>query len=101
MHTNRLKTAVLAVLGLSISLASAQALAGGDSDRAERFRQKMQERIEAMDTDGDGAISLDEYLANAQVVFARLDLNGDGFVTVEEREQIRAKFKEHRGQQFP
>lgn len=101
MHTNRLKTAALAVLGLSISLASVQVLAGNGSDRAEHFRQKMQERIEAMDTDGDGAISLDEYLANAQVVFARLDLNGDGFVTVEEREQIRAKFKERRGQQFP
>jgi Ca2+-binding EF-hand superfamily protein len=101
MYTNSLKTAALALLGLSISLFGAQALAGTNNDRAEHFRQKMQERIEAMDTDGDGAISLEEYLTNAEKMFARLDLDGDGYVTVEEREEIRAQFHERRGRQFP
>jgi Ca2+-binding EF-hand superfamily protein len=101
MHTNALKTAALGLLGLAISLVSAQSPAGTDTDRAERFHQKMQERIEAMDTDGDGSISLEEYLANAEKTFVRLDLDGDGYVTVEERDQIRAQFHQRRGQQFP
>jgi Ca2+-binding EF-hand superfamily protein len=101
MHTNAFKTAALGLLGLSISLAAGQSLAGTDSERAERFRQKMQERIEAMDTDGDGAISREEYLANAERHFERLDLDGDGYVTAAEREQIRAELRERRGQQFP
>jgi Ca2+-binding EF-hand superfamily protein len=101
MPTNAFKTAALAALGLSISLAAGPTVAGTDSERAERWRAKTQERIEAMDTDGDGAISREEYLANAEQQFERLDLDGDGYVTDEEREQIRAELRERREQRFP
>ena len=93
-------TAAVTVLLVAV-LTTATALAAPTSDRAERFRQKMEERLQAMDTDGDGAISRQEYLQQAAERFARLDLNGDGLITVEEREQIRAQLLERRTEQFP
>lgn len=46
------------------------------------------------DTNGDGAISKDEFRSTALAMFDRADANGDGTVTPEERQQLRAA---HRG----
>lgn len=36
--------------------------------------------VRKLDTNGDGVVSLDEYLAGARARFARLDKNGDGYL---------------------
>jgi Ca2+-binding EF-hand superfamily protein len=94
-HTHMIAMALVAALLASPGLVAA----GGE--RAEQFRQKMDERLQAMDTDGDGAISREEYLTQAEQRFARLDLNGDGLISAEEREQIRTQVRERRVEQFP
>ena len=37
-------------------------------------------KMSAIDTDGDGRISLDEFLARDKALFARLDTNHDGYL---------------------
>ncbi len=40
--------------------------------------------VKHMDTNGDGIVSQDEYIAAAKARFAKLDKNGDGFVDADE-----------------
>lgn len=40
--------------------------------------------VKKLDTNGDGVVSLDEYLAGAKMRFGRLDKNGDGYITADE-----------------
>ncbi len=51
---------------------------------------RLLERLKAMDTDGDGAISKAEFLANAERRFQQLDTNHDDVVTAEELRAVRA-----------
>lgn len=99
--TNVRKVAVALTLGLI----SAHALAGDaqapSNERTEKFRQKMEQRIQEMDTDGDGAISKAEFLAQAEAKFDRMDANGDGKITPEERQAMREKWRRRRADQFP
>ncbi|MCA9474040.1 MAG: hypothetical protein KC594_18400 [Nitrospira sp.] len=59
-------------------------------------------RLEKMDTDGDGKVSLDEFLEGAGTRFGKLDADEDGFLTAEEfkegRKAIRAKGRERHEQ---
>ncbi len=59
-------------------------------------------KLKKIDTDGDGQISLDEFLAKAEKRFGKMDADEDGFVTAEEykekRKAVRAKSQERRGQ---
>ena len=62
-----------------------------------KFAEAMLERV---DTNKDGQVDLAEFLANAEQRFTKMDLNSDGYVTLEEgreaQEQRRAKHKEMR-----
>lgn len=49
------------------------------------------------DANGDGAISRDEFVAQATRRFERLDLNRDGRIDQAEREQIRQRMRAWRG----
>lgn len=53
------------------------------------MRERATARFEALDADGDGALSVEEFTAgvadHAQRVFARMDRNADGVVTSEDR----------------
>jgi Ca2+-binding EF-hand superfamily protein len=40
--------------------------------------------VKHMDTNGDGVVSQDEYIAAAKSRFTRLDRNGDGFIDADE-----------------
>jgi hypothetical protein len=50
--------------------------------RAGAWHDKMADRFAAMDTDGDGAVSAAEFLADGEARFKEADANGDGTVTV-------------------
>ena len=67
-----------ALLGLG---APAVALAGGDADA----------KFKAMDTNGDGRISEDEFEALSDRKFVEIDVNRDGRVTVMEMDNYKAK----------
>lgn len=53
------------------------------------------------DTNGDGAVSRDEYLAMMGQRFDRMDLNHDGKITREEQEQVGRRMGEMRGDMPP
>lgn len=64
-----------------------------------QMQQKMQQHMKEVDTNGDGNISKEEFMANCEKRFAKMDANGDGQITAEERQQMRAKWKQqHKGQ---
>lgn len=48
------------------------------------------------DSNGDGAITLDEFTAAALAAFDQMDANRDGTVTAEEREAARRSWREQR-----
>ncbi|TLY51201.1 MAG: hypothetical protein E6K53_08150 [Gammaproteobacteria bacterium] len=50
----------------------------------ERDDAVAQHVVKKLDTNGDGVVSLDEYLAGAKTRFGRLDKNGDGYITADE-----------------
>ena len=53
-------------------------------------------KFEMADTNGDGQVSLDEYLAKAKERFAKKDTNGDGVITKEEAKEARKAKKQMR-----
>ncbi len=61
----------LPALLLCAGIAGAQVTATGDY-------------LKRMDTDGDGRVSLDEYLAWMSYAFERMDRNGDGVLSADE-----------------
>lgn len=49
--------------------------------REQRFAAR---EVKHMDTNGDGVVSQDEYIAAAKARFAKLDKNGDGYIEADE-----------------
>ena len=66
------------------------------------FEKQGPGKLKSMDTDGDGQISLDEFLAKAEKRFSKMDADEDGYVTAaefkEKRKAVRAKSRERREQ---
>lgn len=54
----------------------------------------MAKKIEKMDLDGNGQVTVEEATSNAGEHFKKLDSDGDGLVT---QEEMMSKFKAHRG----
>ena len=55
------------------------------SPKAQQRATRTVERIvQRLDTNGDGAVTQDEYLAAAKKRFSRMDRNGDGFIDADE-----------------
>ncbi|AYC33889.1 hypothetical protein D3880_16655 [Pseudomonas cavernae] len=90
-----------ALLLLSTSLTSLTSLAADRSLVTERMKERMQQHIQMMDSNGDGQISHDEYLANAEKQFKRMDRDGDGQISPEERAQLHEQMMQHRGEHTP
>jgi len=56
-----------------------------DSPRVLEHNQQFAEwKLKTMDTNGDGQVSRDEYLAEAKQRFAQMDRNGDGVLTADD-----------------
>jgi Ca2+-binding EF-hand superfamily protein len=89
--------------------AEASATAGdaaAKTERRERWAKRAGERgsmgergswLNRLDTDGDGMISRDEFVAPALKRFDRADADGDGVVTPEERAAMREARRASRG----
>jgi Ca2+-binding EF-hand superfamily protein len=61
-----------------------------------RDPQKMAERhITSLDTNKDGKVSRQEFLARQSQAFSKADANSDGFVTAEE---MAAQYEKHRAE---
>jgi Ca2+-binding EF-hand superfamily protein len=103
MNTKIILSALLITMCLSQT-----ALAQEDGgERREMLKQKMQERLQKMDTDGDGNLSKNEFMAQAEERFKKMDGNGDGMITPDERASMKERFKQGAGggglggEQFP
>lgn len=68
--------------------------------RKARMEKKVDRMYEEVDTNQDGELDLNEYLANAEARFNKMDVDGNGRVTKEEGQQamaeMRKKIKERR-----
>ncbi|MDW3095499.1 MAG: EF-hand domain-containing protein [Gammaproteobacteria bacterium] len=47
-------------------------------------KKMCKKKMKKMDTDGDGSVSKDEFMAHAEKKFSRKDKNGDGIISAEE-----------------
>ncbi|MEO0369023.1 MAG: hypothetical protein AAF197_09600 [Pseudomonadota bacterium] len=63
--------------------------------RHEKMRKYMMSKI---DTNQDGMVDYDEFMANAQERFTMTDLDGDGFITTEEQREARKLMREKHGE---
>jgi Ca2+-binding EF-hand superfamily protein len=70
---------------------------GGRSGREGRKSGRGNMMMKRADTNGDKAISREEFQAAEIAMFTRADANKDGAVTAAERDAVRAKMREHRG----
>jgi Ca2+-binding EF-hand superfamily protein len=73
--------------------ASEIAASPATQERAVRVTNRF---VEHMDTNGDGVVSQDEFLAAAKARFAKFDKNGDGFIDVDEMAGQRWAGRGHR-----
>lgn len=83
---NKLRTSLLVLMSVVMFLSSGVVFA----QRNERPYLQCQDNFKAMDTDGDGRVSMQEFRAvkhrrgNADKIFKSRDANKDGFLTMEE-----------------
>jgi Ca2+-binding EF-hand superfamily protein len=56
------------------------------------------EKIKMMDTNGDGALSVEEYAAGSQWMFGQMDTDHDGYVTKAEMKAGHQKFMHKKAQ---
>lgn len=75
------------------TLALAQPPGGGGPPRGPQTPEQIEAQFKAMDTNKDGGISKDEWTAagRPEQVFARLDANGDGKITLDEMKAAAAR----------
>jgi Ca2+-binding EF-hand superfamily protein len=94
MKMTHIATAAVLALGLT-QLAYANH-DGKDTGHCERMKHSMMDA----DTNKDGAISKDEFMASHQTradkMFTKMDANKDGKIDQAERDAMKAKMKDHK-----
>lgn len=86
------KIMLLSALCILITPALAEDTAPADAKKPEH-RQKMKERFQAIDLDGDGEINKAEFLAMSEKRFEKMDKDGNGQLSKKELRQMRKKSK--------
>lgn len=80
----------LTLMALSLVLASpAIAMHHGSASGADSEKGGKASRFDKMDTNGDGKISRDEFVAMAAKRFDKMDANGDGSLSQDEMKRPR------------
>lgn len=64
--------------------------------KLETLKMRLDERFAALDTDGDGLVSADEFSAQAIARFMKVDADGNGELSREEIKEARKQYKEER-----
>jgi hypothetical protein len=65
--------------------------------KAEHRAKRVTKRMQMVDTNKDGKLDLNEYLQNAEQRFTDMDLDSDGYVTIEESSEWRKSMRsEHK-----
>lgn len=118
MKTNAKLALVIAALGCSLSMLKAEdapkppanpdarpAPAEGRGNGGDA-KARLEEFFKKMDTNGDGKISKEEYVAHEKTMaeerFSKIDTNNDGFIDMKEFEEAARKLSEaRRSQQGP
>lgn len=62
----------------------------------ERMQEHMQRKLQETDSNGDGKISREEFMTQAEARFKKADANNDGEITPEEFQILRDKMMQHR-----
>lgn len=72
-----------------------------EAEKARREAKRRERHFARLDTDGDGFVSAEEHAAaggdRMERMFNRLDADDDGVISEDEREAAKAKMKERRG----
>ncbi|MGD8326928.1 MAG: EF-hand domain-containing protein [Sphingomonadales bacterium] len=91
--------ALTALLGFSATAQMQDKMSKMQDEMPMNHEMPMHHGMMKMDTDGDGAVSRDEFLAHHKSRFAKVDTDGDGVISDEEkqaaREAHKAKMAEH------
>ena len=90
-------TLLLSISALSIA-ADGSTPTQGQMPMNGQMQQKMQQHMQQADTNGDGNISKQEFMANCEKRFQKIDANGDGQISQQERQQMKAQMMQHKGQ---
>ena len=93
---HRIALATMFCLSTTAALAANPAPTASPQQRQERMQKRADERFDKVDTNHDGAISHDEFMAQSEERFKKLDTNGDGKISKEERDALREKWQEKR-----
>lgn len=75
------------------AIAHAQDAPQPNDDRRAMMRERMKEHMAEMDTNHDGKIEKNEFMANAAKHFDKLDTNHDGVISPEERKAFHMAHK--------
>lgn len=85
-----MKKLFLAAVALgALSIASTDVMAHNHDDKG--YKGKMMEKV---DTDGDGAISKEEFMAKHEEKFTKMDTDADGLISKEEHKAAKMERKE-------
>lgn len=89
---NKLFITAITIGALSLSATAVMAMGGHDEGHQ---KGKMMERI---DTNGDGVVSKEEFMAKHAEKFDKIDVDGNGSLSKEELKEAHGKMKEKRSQ---
>lgn len=83
-------TLVLSASSLAMAATDTTPTAPGQMPQGQKKAQ-MQQHLKEVDTNGDGNISKEEFMASCEKRFQKMDANGDGQITKEDRQQMRGQ----------
>lgn len=91
------RTLLLSAMSIAVLGLSAPAFADHHMDKKDMHKKMEKHMMEKIDTNKDGKISKAEFDAHHEEKFKKMDADGDGFVTKEEKKDAYKKMKEKRG----